>query len=145
MCSHKPRHQPAIQKPIDLAAPPPTVPAIPADITIEYHSLLQLTIFDQAMSADNPMHILDLIDWLHTGWRIRNQMLQPTRRLDFAGLLMTPTFLNLMQEQLGLTDADLDPSNKQSIDGMLKVRHSPSLPSLTPLAQQGGRASNIAS
>ncbi|GAX86163.1 hypothetical protein CEUSTIGMA_g13576.t1 [Chlamydomonas eustigma] len=67
------------------------------------------------------LSFFDIIDLLHTGWRIKNQLLQPTRRLDIGGLLISPTFFHQHKEELGLSDADLDPSNKQDMRGMEKV------------------------
>ena len=84
------------------------------------HPLIQQCI-PNVSTPDNPMHIADMMDWLHTGWRLRCQFIEPSKRLDFGGTLITSNTLRTHKGQLRLSDADLDPSNKQSYDGMLKV------------------------
>ncbi|GAX84874.1 hypothetical protein CEUSTIGMA_g12295.t1 [Chlamydomonas eustigma] len=103
-------------------APPPTslVPRRPAPITLD-HAIITYQIFYQNAGPCSFIPIMDIIDWLHTGWRIKNQLLQPTRRLDLGGLLISPSYLYKNKELLGLSDADLDPSNKQDMRGMEKV------------------------
>ena len=64
---------------------------------------------------------MDIIDWLHTAWRLRSQFISPKKRLDFGGFLITSHTIRSEKEKLGLTDADLDPSNKQNYVGTLKV------------------------
>lgn len=65
---------------------------------------------------------MDNVDWLHTGWRLRNQFLQVGKRLDLGGLLISNSYLQKKHTDLGLTDKDLDASNKQELRGMEKVR-----------------------
>ena len=84
------------------------------------HPLIQLCIPNVSTPAD-PLYIMDMMDWLHTGWRLRCQFIEPKRRLDIGGMLITSNPIRSHKERLHLSDADLDPSNKQSYDGMLKV------------------------
>ena len=69
-----------------------------------------------------PHHVYDMPDFLHQGWRIKNQLLSGTKTMDFGGLLISAAVLKEHQVALGLCDADLDPHNKQDFKGMLRVR-----------------------
>ena len=84
------------------------------------HPLLQLHI-PNVSQPSNPLYIMDIIDWLHTAWRLRSQFISPKKRLDFGGFLITSHAIRSEKDKLGLTDADLDPSNKQNYVGTLKV------------------------
>lgn len=98
--------------------PESVTPAPPIEID---HPLLILKLYDQAGDVSKPFFIMDICDWLHVAWRIKQQLLQPSRQLDIGGLLISPSFLKKAMYQLGLTDADLDPANKQDLAGMEKV------------------------
>ncbi|GAX86138.1 hypothetical protein CEUSTIGMA_g13551.t1 [Chlamydomonas eustigma] len=95
--------------------------ARPAPIWLDHPVLPPYKIFAQTSGLRSFIHIMDNVDWLHTMWRVKNQFLQPHRRLDFGGLLITPSFLQRNKELLGLSDVDLDHENKQDMRGMEKV------------------------
>ena len=63
------------------------------------------------------MFIFDTLDWLHVGWRIRAFYLNPNKCLLLGGLLISHSVLTKYAMELGLIEADLDPSNKQSYSG----------------------------
>lgn len=84
------------------------------------HAIIQLCLPNVA-DGDKPMFILAVMDWLHIGWRLRRQYLEGKRRLTFGGMLISHSkIVNLMQK-LGLNESDVDPQDKQSWIGMLKV------------------------
>ena len=84
------------------------------------HPIIQLCI-PNVSTLKEPLYIMDVMDWMHTGWRLRCQFIQPDKRLDLGGMLITSNSLRTYKQLLKLSDADLDPANKQSYDGMLKV------------------------
>ncbi|GAX85923.1 hypothetical protein CEUSTIGMA_g13339.t1 [Chlamydomonas eustigma] len=95
--------------------------ARPAPIWLDHPVLPPYKIFAQTAGLRSFIHIMDNVDSLHKMWRVKNQFLQPHRRLDFGGLLITPSYLQRNKELLGLSDADLDHKNKQDMRGMEKV------------------------
>ena len=68
-----------------------------------------------------PLHIMSTMDWLHIIWRQRRQLLDANRRLDFGGLIISHVDLIKNKDALDLNDSDLDPANKQSYIGALKI------------------------
>lgn len=70
------------------------------------------------MQVSDSIHLVNVIDPLHIAWRIRRQYLDPRKNLSFGGLIITHNKLLAMAKHLGLTNADLDPSNKQSWEGI---------------------------
>ncbi|GAX86187.1 hypothetical protein CEUSTIGMA_g13600.t1 [Chlamydomonas eustigma] len=94
----------------------------PAPIGLDHPVLPPFQIFAQNSGIDTFIYILDVVDWMHAMWRVKTQFLQPHRRLDFGGLLILPSFLQMNKEALGLSDADLDHTNKQDMRGMEKVQ-----------------------
>jgi hypothetical protein len=69
----------------------------PAAIALD-HPIINFKIFHQDAGQYHFIPIVDIINWLHTGWRIRNQLLQLTRRLDLVGLLISTVFLYMNKE-----------------------------------------------
>lgn len=63
------------------------------------------------------MPVLDTLDWLHTGWRLRRIYLDPNKCLCFGGLLICNARLHAIKDELGLFADDIDYSNKQSYTG----------------------------
>lgn len=77
-----------------------------------------------APNATIAMYIGDFIDWLHSGWRFRNQLLDGKRRMEIGGLLISSSVLRELRRESGepfFSDTDLNPANKQEYLGMLKV------------------------
>ena len=64
---------------------------------------------------------MSTMDWLHIIWRLRRQLLDANRRLDFGGLIISHVELVKNKDALDLNDSDLDPANKQSYIGALKI------------------------
>jgi hypothetical protein len=83
---------------------------------------LGLKIYDQAGDPFSPLYITDNVDWLHMGWRIKCQFVGGGKTLDFGGCLITAGPLRVRSGYFGFTAKDLDPREKQDINGMLKVR-----------------------
>ena len=63
------------------------------------------------------MFIMDFLDWLHIGWRLRRQYLDPAKCLALGGMAITHTLLSQDLLGFGLSAADVDASNKQSYSG----------------------------
>lgn len=63
------------------------------------------------------MSIMDFLDWLHIGWRLRRQYLDPAKCLALGGMHITPTLVVRDALAFGLGGADVDASNKQSYSG----------------------------
>lgn len=81
------------------------------------HPLIQL-----ALPQVNPdirgSNILIASDWMHIIWRVRQRFLTAALTLELGGMPIVPS--RLFGEQgraLGLTAADTDFKNKQSLDG----------------------------
>ena len=65
------------------------------------------------------MAVVCLSDWLHIVFRLRRQMLEPTRRLDIGGLLVTVVPLQSMADSklYRLSKLDMDFADKQCFEG----------------------------
>lgn len=61
------------------------------------------------------------MDFVHVGWRLRRQFLDANRQLSIGNLFITHVKLVSRAVKLGLLGSDLDPANKQSYTGMLKI------------------------
>lgn len=63
------------------------------------------------------MSIMDFLDWLHIGWRLRRQYLDPGKCLALGGMHITQSLVVREALAFGVGGADVDASNKQSYSG----------------------------
>ena len=86
---------------------------------------LALTIDHPLMQVGGPIvegkPMIAMPDELHLAWRMRTQALDPKRNLDMGGSMVDLAALHTDKEILKLNSADLDPSNKQSYEGVYYV------------------------
>ena len=73
-----------------------------------------------SMQVRADMYIVDFLDWLHIGWRLRTIYLNPSKCLALGGLAITHTVLAQDLVHYGLCAADVDASNKQSYTGRME-------------------------
>lgn len=63
------------------------------------------------------MHIMDFLDWLHIGWRLRRVYLDPAKALSLGGLIISHAAVAGDPAGFKLNQADVDARNKQSYTG----------------------------
>ena len=68
--------------------------------------------------AIDASHIFIACDWLHIIWRLRQRFLKAALTLELGGMPVVPSRLfGDRGRRLGITAADTDAKNKQSLEG----------------------------
>ena len=86
------------------------------------HKIIEL--FAVHPHPDKMMALLAFSDWLHIVFRLRRQMLEPGRRLEIGGLLVSLFLLKQManMKKYRISKKDMDFADKQCYEGMSKCQ-----------------------
>lgn len=82
------------------------------------HPIIQLRLPDVDLRG---MHVGSTMDWMHVAWRLRRLALDPARCMTIGGFHIKLGSLYRVMRVLGINIKDLQPENKQSYDGTLRL------------------------